>query len=93
MLMDKVSFFTYAQEAALPIPRTFIVESMAEVEQAANELTFPCILKPPLRTSAWEKHVRAKVFKISSSDKSGSREQTPSFIPVIVISMLTRSRL
>ena len=68
-LMDKVSFYTYAQEAALPIPRTFIVKSMAEVEQAANELTFPCILKPPIRTSAWEKHVRAKVFKISSSDE------------------------
>lgn len=67
MLMDKVGFYTYAREAGLPIPRTFIVTSMAEVEQAADKLTFPCIMKPPMRTPAWEKHVRTKVFKISNA--------------------------
>jgi D-aspartate ligase len=69
MLMDKVSFYTYAREAALPIPRTFIITSMSEVERAAAELTFPCILKPPMRTPAWEQHVRAKVFKISNAEE------------------------
>lgn len=67
MLMDKVSFYTHARAAGLPIPRTFIVTSMAEVKQAAAELTYPCILKPPMRTPAWEQHVRTKVFKISNA--------------------------
>jgi D-aspartate ligase len=67
-LMDKISFYTYAREAGLPIPRTFIVTNKADVEQVAKELTFPCILKPPLRTAAWEKHVGAKVVKISSAE-------------------------
>jgi predicted ATP-grasp superfamily ATP-dependent carboligase len=67
MLMDKISFYTYAREAGLPIPQTFIVTDKADLEKAAKELTFPCILKPPLRTAAWEKHAGAKVIKISNS--------------------------
>lgn len=69
MLMDKVSFYTYAREVGLPIPRTFILTSKEDVEQAAEELTFPCILKPPVKTPAWEQHVRAKVFKLSSAEE------------------------
>ncbi|HLE63575.1 MAG TPA: hypothetical protein VI750_10560 [Pyrinomonadaceae bacterium] len=68
MLMDKISFYDYAREAGLPIPRTFIVANKLEVEQAAEELSFPCILKPPLRTAAWEKQAGAKVVKIWSAE-------------------------
>ena len=34
MLMDKISFFTYAQKAGLPIPKTFILRRRADAEQA-----------------------------------------------------------
>jgi D-aspartate ligase len=67
MLMDKIGFYTHAQEAGLPIPGTFIVSSRAEVEQAARKSTFPCILKPSIKTAAWEKHIQTKVFKIANA--------------------------
>jgi predicted ATP-grasp superfamily ATP-dependent carboligase len=69
MLMDKLSFYAHAKKAALPIPRTFIVTNRSQVEQAAAELSFPCILKPPMRTPSWEQHVRAKVFKLANVEE------------------------
>jgi len=69
LLMDKVSFCTYAQKEGLPIPGTFFLRSRAEAERAASQLTFPCILKPPMKTPTWERHTRAKVFKVSTSEE------------------------
>ena len=66
-LMDKVSFYAHAREAGLPIPRTFIVESFQDVERAVEDLTFPCVMKPPLKTPAWDQYSPAKVFKISNT--------------------------
>lgn len=68
-LMDKVSFYTFAQETGLPIPGTFLLKSRAEAEQAAVHLTFPCILKPPMKTATWEQHTKAKVFKVASAEE------------------------
>jgi predicted ATP-grasp superfamily ATP-dependent carboligase len=65
MLMDKVSFYTYAQKVGLSIPKTFFLRNRIDAEVAANELTFPCIMKPPMKTPTWEKNTRAKVYKIS----------------------------
>ena len=64
MLMDKVSFYTYAQQKDLPIPKTFFLRNRVDAEAAANQLSFPCIMKPPIKTPTWEKNTRAKVFKI-----------------------------
>jgi predicted ATP-grasp superfamily ATP-dependent carboligase len=66
MLMDKVSFYTHAQKEGLPIPRTFFLKNRIDAEVAASELTFPCIMKPPMKTPTWEKNTRAKVYKIAS---------------------------
>lgn len=63
MLMDKVSFTAYAESAGLPVPRTFLLHSRAEAEAAARELSYPCILKPPLKTPRWQAHTKAKVYK------------------------------
>lgn len=68
MLVDKVHFYTYAAEAGLPIPKTFFLRSRADVEQAAAQLSFPCILKPPLKTPTWEQHSSAKVYKVESAE-------------------------
>lgn len=48
----------------LQIPRTFFLNSRADAEQAVGKLTFPCVLKPPIKTPNWEKHTKAKVFKV-----------------------------
>lgn len=70
MLMDKVSFYTYAGEANLPIPKTFLLKNRIDLEQAAQQLTFPCIMKPPMKTPTWEKNTKAKVYKVNSTDEA-----------------------
>lgn len=65
MLMDKVSFYTYAQQKDLPIPKTFFLRNRVDAEAAANKLSFPCIMKPPMKTPTWEKNTRFKAYKIN----------------------------
>ena len=67
MLMDKVSFYTYAQEAGLAIPGTFFLRNRGDAEHAAEKLTYPCIVKPPMKTPTWEKNTKAKVYKVESA--------------------------
>jgi predicted ATP-grasp superfamily ATP-dependent carboligase len=69
MLMDKVSFYTYAEKAGLPIPQTFFLQNRRDAESAASQLTYPCILKPPFKTPTWEKNTRAKVYKVSTKEE------------------------
>jgi D-aspartate ligase len=69
MLMDKISFYTYAQKEGLPIPGTFFLNSRADAEQAAQKLSFPCIVKPSMKTPTWEKQTKAKVYKVSSAEE------------------------
>lgn len=69
MLMDKVRFYTYANETGLPIPGTRLLCNRAAAEAAAEQLSFPCILKPPLKTARWEKHTKAKVYKVDSGQE------------------------
>lgn len=69
MLMDKVSFYTYAEKEGLAIPRTFFLRSRSDAEAAAGELAYPCIMKPPMKTPTWEKNTRAKVYKVESRQK------------------------
>jgi predicted ATP-grasp superfamily ATP-dependent carboligase len=65
MLMDKVSFYTYAQQNDFPIPKTFFLKNRVDAEAAAEQLSFPCIMKPPIKTPTWESNTRAKVFKVN----------------------------
>ena len=69
MLMDKISFVMFAQEQGLAIPRTFFIRNRADAEEAARELSYPCILKPPMKTPTWEQNTKEKVFKIDSADE------------------------
>lgn len=62
-LMNKLSFCEHAQEHGHPIPRTFILTSRTEAEEAAEALAFPAVLKPGLRTPEWDRHVGEKAFK------------------------------
>ena len=64
MLLDKVQFHRFAQAAGLPVPCTYVLESRAEAERAAQALDYPCILKPSNRTPAWNSHTTRKAFKV-----------------------------
>jgi predicted ATP-grasp superfamily ATP-dependent carboligase len=68
-LMNKLSFLEYALQENLPIPKTFLLRHRREAEQAARELNFPCILKPPMKTALWEKHTTIKAYKLSGAEE------------------------
>jgi D-aspartate ligase len=66
-LQDKISFARVAEEIGLPAPRTFLLHDRADAEHAAAHLTFPCILKPPLKTTLWKQNTTAKVYRVESA--------------------------
>lgn len=47
-LMNKLNFYAYAQQHGFPIPQTRYINTHEDSERAAAELTFPCVLKPPM---------------------------------------------
>lgn len=69
MLLDKDRFYRYAEQESLPIPPTYWLYTRADAERTAAELHFPCILKPAVKTTAWQQHVGQKVFKVGSADE------------------------
>lgn len=69
ILMQKTSFYNYAQKEGFPIPRTFILNSKTDAEQAAQQLIFPCILKPSSRSYEWEHNSTFKVYKAFTADE------------------------
>jgi D-aspartate ligase len=69
MMRNKTSFYAYARREGFPIPRTVFLRSRADAEQAAKELTFPCILKPPARSLEWEEHGAVKLWTVADAEK------------------------
>jgi predicted ATP-grasp superfamily ATP-dependent carboligase len=70
MLMNKVAFYTYAQENGFPIPPTRLLASRADAERASAELAFPCILKPPVSaTPEWEAQSKLKAYRVSTGEQ------------------------
>lgn len=66
-LMDKLSFYVYAQENGFPIPPTRFINTREDAERAAAELAFPCVLKPPMSsTPEWEKNSKLKAYKLAT---------------------------
>jgi D-aspartate ligase len=69
MMVDKVKFYRFAQENNFPITNTCFLYSREDAEEAARNLCFPIILKPPYRPDRWRKHVSAKAFKVRDADE------------------------
>ena len=68
MLMHKVRFYTFCQQEGLPIPPTSFLHSLDDAKHAAENMHFPAILKPPIRTPLWEKNTQYKVYKVTNPD-------------------------
>lgn len=68
-LQDKVRFHDFAEGIGLPLPQTFRLRGRSDAERAAAALTFPCILKPPLKTTLWQENAEAKVFLVHSAEE------------------------
>ncbi|WP_164100500.1 carboxylate--amine ligase [Candidatus Laterigemmans baculatus] len=65
MMLDKKAFCEFAMAHDLPIPRTLFLASRKDAEQAASEMGFPCILKPPRKTPRWEEATKVKAFRVA----------------------------
>jgi predicted ATP-grasp superfamily ATP-dependent carboligase len=53
-LSDKARFSRWIAERGRPrLPETRVVERPEEIEQAAREMRFPVVVKPPNKTAAW----------------------------------------
>ncbi len=69
LLMDKVRFAEHAQAAGLSIPRTEVMRDRADAVRAAESLTFPAVVKPPVKAPAWLAHTSAKGIQVSDADE------------------------
>lgn len=67
MLMDKISFYEFAERESLPVPPTRFLRNREDALQAAEQLEFPCILKPPIKTPDWLDKAGVGVFKLASA--------------------------
>jgi len=53
MLTSKTLFYSFAQEAGFPVPKTALLRNAEDARNAADALTFPCIVKPAVKTTEW----------------------------------------
>ena len=63
LLIDKIAFCRHANQAGLPIPETYFLLSRHDAERAATQLTFPCLIKPRIRSRRWYNHTHLKALK------------------------------
>jgi len=64
LLLDKARFQEYAASNGLPVARAAVLSTRADAERAAQELRFPCVLKPAVKTPSWLAQTKAKVFRV-----------------------------
>ena len=67
MLIDKVRFIEFAGKHDLAIPQTFLLRDQSDAERAARELSFPCVVKPPMKSARWLQHTKAKAYKVEDA--------------------------
>lgn len=67
LLMDKVRFARHAAAAGLAIPRTEVLASRDDAEKAARLVSYPCVLKPPVKSSLWLQHTSAKAIPVADA--------------------------
>jgi predicted ATP-grasp superfamily ATP-dependent carboligase len=54
ILLNKHCFYPFAEARGIPIPRTFRIDSLADIEHIARKVAYPCIIKPAWRNEAWQ---------------------------------------
>jgi predicted ATP-grasp superfamily ATP-dependent carboligase len=69
LLMHKHSFYEYAQREGFAVPLTLFLESREDAEHAVETLTFPCIMKPTMKTAAWDDQAGAKAYKVATASE------------------------
>ena len=68
-LLDKIEFFELARRQGFAVPAGVIVRGPEDAREAVRTLRFPCIVKPSVKTPAWQVNTRAKVYKVHDGDE------------------------
>jgi D-aspartate ligase len=69
LLMDKVRFADHARMHGLAAPRTEVLRSRADAEKAAEVLSWPAVVKPPVKAEDWLAHTTAKGIRVSGPEQ------------------------
>lgn len=86
MLMDKVSFAAHGLEVGLPVPRTEVLTGRSQVEELADMLSYPCVVKPPGKAPSWLAHTSAKGFTVHDRDELLSvYDRVAGWAPVLLV--------
>jgi len=67
--LDKRAFYEFAMRHALPIPRTFFLDGTHDPEAVADEIEYPCIVKPFRPTAAWRRRFDTRLFICGSREE------------------------
>lgn len=68
IMMDKTLFHQWALSNDVDVPRSEIVANLDSLVGLAADLSFPCILKPLVRTSAWDSVQKNQKFFLLNSE-------------------------
>lgn len=89
MMTDKTTFYEFAEENGFPIPETFFLRSEQDAVDAAEQLTFPCIIKPPFRLRTWSQFTKLKGLLADSPEELIARyEQCRDWADVLIAQRL-----
>ena len=69
LLLDKTAFTEYARQHNILIPRTHNLFNPEDLVHIAETLSFPVILKPFVRTSAWREAKLSKAYYLDTKDE------------------------
>lgn len=68
LILDKTAFYDFTARAGFPIPVTRRVHA-DNVEEVAASLTYPALLKPALRDTAWRLEHDVKLYEMRSAEE------------------------
>ena len=67
LLMDKGSFYAFAEERGFAVPVTRVLRSPDDAAWAAEDLPFPCVIKPAFKTEGWRRRATAKAYRVDTA--------------------------
>ena len=71
MTHDKAKTFKFAMECGIPVPKTYFVESMEELEESSDTIKYPVVVKPRSKTT-WN-NGKPLMLKVTAKNYANNR--------------------
>jgi predicted ATP-grasp superfamily ATP-dependent carboligase len=68
-LLDKEQFHSWAETERWPVPRSWIIRSTEDLERLAPQISYPAILKPQIKNSAFRASFLPKAFRVETQNE------------------------